>query len=99
MENEITSRLEHDKIGRLLLHYTLPAIIGTMVNALYNIIDRIFIGQEVGALAISGLTLTFPILIFLQGFGMLVGAGAAARVSIYLGGRSTMLPNRYWGMR
>lgn len=87
MENEITSRLEHDKIGRLLLHYTLPAIIGTMVNALYNIIDRIFIGQEVGALAISGLTLTFPILIFLQGFGMLVGAGAAARVSIYLGGK------------
>lgn len=46
MANEITWRLEHEKIGRLLLHYAIPAVIGTMVNALYNIVDRIFIGQE-----------------------------------------------------
>ena len=50
--------------------------IGTMVNALYNIVDRIFIGQGVGPLAMAGLTLTFPILLFLQAFGMLIGAGA-----------------------
>ena len=48
MANEITWRLEHEKIGRLLLHYAIPAVIGTMVNALYNIVDRIFIGQGVG---------------------------------------------------
>jgi len=81
MANEITWRLEHEKIGRLLLHYAIPAVIGTMVNALYNIVDRIFIGQGVGPLAMAGLTLTFPILLFLQAFGMLIGAGAATRVS------------------
>lgn len=68
MSNEITWRLENENIGRLLVHYAIPAVIGTMVNALYNIVDRIFIGQGVGALAISGLTLTFPILLFMQAF-------------------------------
>ena len=53
MSNEITWRLENENIGRLLVHYAIPAVIGTMVNALYNIVDRIFIGQGVGALAIS----------------------------------------------
>ena len=85
MSNEITWRLEHDKPRRLLLNYALPAVIGTMVNALYNIVDRIYIGHGVGSLAISGLTLTFPIMLFLQAFGMLVGSGSAARVSIFLG--------------
>lgn len=66
MANEITWRLEHERIGRLLLHYAMPAVIGTMVNALYNIVDRIFIGQGVGPLAMAGLTLTFPILLVLQ---------------------------------
>lgn len=75
MANEITWRLEHERIGRLLLHYAMPAVIGTMVNALYNIVDRIFIGQGVGPLAMAGLTLTFPILLFLQAFGMLIGGG------------------------
>lgn len=78
-------KLEHEPIGSLLMHYAVPAVVGTMVTALYNIVDRIFIGQGVGEYAIAGLTLTFPILIFLQAFGMLVGAGASARVSILLG--------------
>lgn len=85
MTNNITWKLENEHIGRLLLHYAIPAVVGTMVNSLYNIVDRIFIGQGVGALAISGLTLTFPIILFLQAFGMLIGAGAATRVSIHLG--------------
>jgi putative MATE family efflux protein len=85
MTNEIIHKLEHEKIGRLLLNYAIPAVIGTMVNALYNIVDRIFIGHGVGPLAISGLTLTFPILFFLQAFGMLVGTGASTHVSIFLG--------------
>ena len=104
MANEITWRLEHERIGRLLLHYAMPAVIGTMVNALYNIVDRIFIGQGVGPLAMAGLTLTFPILLFLQAFGMLIGAGAATRVSripfppsIWDEGRMRWR-KRYWGM-
>lgn len=97
MRNEITWQLEHEKISRLLLHYALPAVIGTMVNALYNIVDRIFIGQGVGALAMAGLTLTFPILLFLQAFGMLVGAGAATRVSIHLGRRANDMADKVLG--
>ena len=85
MSNEITWRLAHDKPGRLLLNYALPAVVGTMVNALYNVVDRIFIGHGVGAMAISGLTLTFPVMLFMQAFGMLIGTGSAARVSIFLG--------------
>lgn len=97
MSNEIIGRLEHEKIGRLLLSYAMPAVVGTMVNALYNIVDRVYIGQGVGPLAISGLTLTFPILLFLQAFGMLVGAGAATRVSIYLGRKANDMAERVLG--
>ena len=85
MSNEITWRLENEKPGRLLMRYALPAVVGTIVNSLYNIVDRIYIGHGVGSMAISGLTLTFPVMMFLQAFGMLVGAGASARVSILLG--------------
>lgn len=74
-----------------------PPCIGTMVNALYNIVDRIFIGQEWVLLAISGLTLTFPILLFMQAFGMLIGAGAATRVSIHLGRKANDLADNVLG--
>lgn len=97
MANEITWRLEHEKVSRLLLQYAIPAVVGMMVNALYNIVDRIFIGQGVGALAIAGLTLTFPILLFLQAFGMLIGAGAATRVSIHLGRRANEMAEKVLG--
>ncbi|MDR0794831.1 MAG: MATE family efflux transporter, partial [Tannerella sp.] len=85
MSNEITWRLEHEKPGRLLMQYAIPAVVGTLVNSLYNIVDRIYIGQGVGPLAISGMTLTFPILMFLQAFGMLIAVGATAHISIFLG--------------
>lgn len=97
MTNEITWRLENEKVGRLLLEYAIPAVIGTMVNSLYNVVDRIFIGQGVGALAIAGLTLTFPILIFLQAFGMLVGLGAATRISIHLGRKAGDMAEKVLG--
>lgn len=97
MSNEIIGRLENEKIGRLLLHYALPAVVGTMVNALYNIVDRVFIGQGVGPFAISGLTLTFPVLLFLMAFGMLVGAGAATRISIFLGRKANDMAGHVLG--
>ncbi len=97
MTSEITKRLEHEKVSSLLLHYAIPAVVGTMVNALYNIVDRIFIGQGVGPLAMAGLTLTFPILLFLQAFGMLVGAGAATRVSIHLGRKANDMAEKVLG--
>ena len=77
--------LETKKISKLVWDYALPAIIGTMVNATYNIVDRIFIGQGVGAMAISGLAVTFPVMNLTAALGMLVGAGASSRISISLG--------------
>ncbi len=78
-------QLETKKINKLVWDYALPAIVGTMVNATYNIVDRIFIGQGVGALAISGLAITFPVMNLTAAIGMLVGAGASSRISINLG--------------
>ncbi|MEA5044883.1 MAG: MATE family efflux transporter [Petrimonas sp.] len=84
-DTELT--LETKKISALVWEYSIPAIIGTLVNSLYNIVDRIFIGQGVGAYAISGLAITFPVTILASSLGMLVGVGAASRISISLGER------------
>lgn len=80
-----SSRLGNESIGKLIWSYSIPSIVGTVVMSIYNIVDRIFIGQGVGALAISGLALTFPFMILLMAFGMLIGAGSASRISITLG--------------
>jgi putative MATE family efflux protein len=80
-----TQALETAKVSRLLYQYALPAIISSLTVALYNVVDRIFIGHGVGPMAISGLALTFPLLNLLQAFGTLIGVGAATRMSIVLG--------------
>ncbi|HEX2933910.1 MAG TPA: MATE family efflux transporter [Bacteroidales bacterium] len=77
--------LGKEKVGKLLLQYSVPAIIATAAASLYNIIDRIFIGQGVGAFAISGLALTFPLMNITAAFGAMVGIGAGTMVSIRLG--------------
>lgn len=77
--------LETKKISKLVWDYATPAIVGMLVNALYNIVDRIFIGHGVGALAISGLATTFPVTILTSSLGILVGTGASSRISISLG--------------
>lgn len=77
--------LENKKINKLLWQYALPAIVGTLVNSLYNVIDRIFIGHWVGDDALAGLGLILPIMNLTAAVGMLVGAGSASRISIYLG--------------
>lgn len=82
---ESTSNLGVEKIGKLLLQYSVPAIVATAAASIYNIIDRIFIGQGVGALAISGLAITFPLMNITAAFGAMVGVGASSMVSIRLG--------------
>ena len=78
-----------ESIGKLLLKYSVPAIIGMMVNALYNVVDRMFIGNipGVGPLAITGLGVTMPIMTIILAFGMLIGVGSATNISIKLGQR------------
>ncbi|MYM11769.1 MATE family efflux transporter [Muribaculum intestinale] len=86
-EQKSISDLSTRPIGRLLWEYSMPAIVGMVVMSLYNVIDRIFIGRGVGAEAIAGLAITFPVMNISAAIGVLIGAGAAARVSIMLGQR------------
>lgn len=76
-----------EPIGKLLIKYSVPAIIGLMVNALYNVVDRIFIGNipGIGPMAITGLGVTMPVMTIITAFGTLVGIGAATNISIKLG--------------
>jgi len=77
--------LESGKINKLIANFSIPAIAGMLVMASYNVVDRIFVGRGVGTLAISGVAITFPIVIILMGFGMLVGMGAMSLISLKLG--------------
>lgn len=77
--------LETKPIGHLLWQYALPAVITQVVASVYNIVDRVFLGQYVGALAIAGLAITLPIMNIIHALGSLVGVGASSRMSIVLG--------------
>ena len=81
------NHLGEESIGKLLLKYSIPAIIGMLVNAIYNIVDRMFIGRipEVGSLALTGVGITMPIISILLAFGMLIGIGSTANISLNLG--------------
>ena len=74
-----------ERISKLLTQYAIPAIIAMTASSLYNMADSIFIGHGVGALAISGLALTFPLMNLAAAFGSLVGVGASTLVSVKLG--------------
>ena len=76
-----------EPIPRLLWRFSLPAIVGMMVNALYNVVDRIYIGNapDLGANGIAGITISFPIMIILLAMGVLYGIGGATLFSIRLG--------------
>jgi Na+-driven multidrug efflux pump len=83
--DERTLQLGEQKITCLLWQFSVPAIIGMLSNSLYMIINRLFVGNVVGADAISGMSVTMPISFILMAFGMLVGIGAGALISIRLG--------------
>lgn len=74
-------------IGKLLMQYSIPAIIAMAATSLFNMADSIFIGQGVGALAISGLAITFPLMNLAAAFGTLVGVGASTLIAVKLGQR------------
>lgn len=88
MDNKkATLELGTKPIGKLLLQYALPAIIAMIAASLYNIIDRVFIGQYVGPMAISGLAITFPFMNLGAAFGAAIGVGASTTISVKLGQR------------
>lgn len=84
---EYINPLGEEKISKLLLKFSLPAIVGMMVNALYNVVDRLFIGNrpELGINGIAGITIGFPIMIISLAIGVLFGVGGATNFSMNLG--------------
>lgn len=80
-----SKQLGEEKVSKLLLKFSVPAIVGMLVNALYNVVDRIFIGNGVGSVGIAGITIGFPIMLVTMAFSMLIGLGANALISIRLG--------------
>ena len=85
--NSNTQAMETEKIPKLLAQLAIPAVVAQIINLLYNIVDRIYIGHipEIGASALTGVGLFTPILMFINAFAMLAGAGGAPRASIAMG--------------
>ena len=84
-------------VSSLLVQYALPAIVAMVASSLYNMVDSIFIGQGVGALAISGLAITFPFMNLSAAFGAAIGVGASAFLSVKLGQRDYDIANKILG--
>ncbi|MEA4877117.1 MATE family efflux transporter [Aminobacterium sp. MB27-C1] len=82
---ETTRRMGEESIPRLLFHFSAPAIVGLLANALYNIVDRIFVGHAVGPMGIASIAVAFPFMIAGIAVGLLVGVGSSALISISLG--------------
>jgi len=82
---DAASQLGTEPVFKLLLRYSIPAITGMVVNALYNVVDRIFVGHAVNEIALGGISLVMPLMNIGMGFAMLFGIGAANMISMRLG--------------
>ncbi len=80
-----TKEFGEGRIGPLIARFALPSIVGMVVSALYNIVDRVFIGRGVGPLALAGVTVAFGLQLIQIAFAVLVGVGTSARISLCLG--------------
>ncbi|MEG0963583.1 MAG: MATE family efflux transporter [Lachnospiraceae bacterium] len=100
MKKQKQSDLGKDSIGKLLLKLSLPAILAQLVNMLYNIVDRIYIGHmpNSGALGLTGIGLCLPIVILIMAFSSLIGIGGAPRAAIYLGKKEPEKAERTLGV-
>ena len=96
VQEKAPTELETKKISTLLKEYAVPGIIAMTASSLYNIVDSVYIGhiKDVGALAISGLAVTFPIMNLGTAIGTLVGVGASTLVSILLGQKNYVTANK-----
>ena len=79
--------LAAEPIGKLLLKLSIPTVIAQLINMLYNIVDRIYIGHipSDGSLALTGVGVCMPIIMIVTAFAALVSSGGAPRASIYMG--------------
>ncbi len=91
--------LAKDPVGKLLLKLALPAILAQVVNMLYNIVDRIYIGHipDTGAIALTGIGLCLPVIFIIMAFSALAGIGGAPRAAIYMGKKDMDSANKTLG--
>lgn len=80
-----TKDLESLPISKLLIKFTLPAMTGTVITSLYNVVDRIFLGRYVGDAGIAATTIAMPLMMIVMAIGMLIGFGTNSQISIKLG--------------
>jgi putative MATE family efflux protein len=84
-QHQMRNVLDTDRIGKLLFTLTMPAFFGMLVQTMYNVVNTIFLGHAVGALAIAGTTIVFPVQMLIMGIGMMVGMGGTSLISRFLG--------------
>ncbi len=91
MNNDTDNILGSEKIGKLLFRLAIPSILAQIVNLLYNVVDRICIGHlpGIGAKALTGVGVTFPIIMIISAFSALIGMGGAPRAAIEMGKGNT----------
>ena len=97
MQKGLPEELGTEDIKKLLIRFAIPSVIAMTASSLYNITDSIFIGHGVGALAISGLAITFPLMNLAAAFGSLVGAGSSTLMSLRLGQKDYQSANNILG--
>lgn len=96
MQTKQDGRLGTEKIGKLMLELALPSVLAQIVNVLYNIVDRIYIGRipDVGSLALTGVGVTFPIITIISAFAGFASGGGAPLAAIALGQKTGNVQKR-----
>lgn len=99
MEMSREVNLGEEPIGRLLMTLAVPAITSQLVNALYNMVDRMYIGHipEIGSTALTGVGVCFPLIMIISAFASLIGMGGAPRASIYMGKKDNKTAEKIMG--
>ena len=99
MADDDKSFLGREPIGKLLLRLAIPTVVAQLINMLYNIVDRIYIGHmpEDGQLALTGLGVCLPLILLVSAFAVLIANGGAPRASIFMGKGDTESAERTLG--
>ena len=102
METNAASALGTERVGRLLFKLALPAVTAQIINVLYNVVDRMYIGHiepvdTVGKMALTGVGVCMPLILIISAFAALVAMGAAPRASIFLGKQDLETAERILG--
>ena len=92
-KKQMTNPLGTDRISALVARFAVPSIIATLVSAVYNIADQLFIGNAVGTLGNAATNIAFPLAMMCTGLGLLFGIGGAASFNLHMGaGKKKKLP-------